>query len=64
MDKRILDELSAFLKKNNIMIYSLGGQISLVYDMYGPDRETFSTDRNSISSYDAELLGKERGEND
>lgn len=62
MDKRILDELSAFLEKNNLMIFSPAGEISLVYDVRGSDREIFSTGRNCIYAYDAELLGEERGE--
>jgi len=61
MNKKILDELSAFLKKNNIMICSSRGEVSLLYDAHGPDREMFSTGRNSISSYDAELLSEECG---
>lgn len=62
MNKRVLDELSAFLKKNNMMIFSPVGEISLVYDVHGSGREMFSTGSNCIYAYDAELLWKERGE--
>lgn len=59
MDKKILTDLAVYLKKNNIMICSSRGEISLLHDVHGPDREMFSTGRNSINSYDAELLGEE-----
>lgn len=56
MKKEILEGLQKYLKDNNVMICSSRGEISLLHDVHGPDRERLSTGRNSINAYDISLL--------